>query len=388
MKTVLLTNAQQRKTLAVARSLGKRGVKVIIAEETRFNPAAFSKYCTKALVYPSPKRKPKEYYEWLKKTITQYDCEMVFPMDEDTLDIAMDNYQELSALCHIPIINKKSYKIAKDKGQATELAKNLGVDCPWTMEVKEINGIKALSEKIVYPIVIKPKDSSGSRGIKVIYNSQDFLRYYIQIHEVYPFPVVQEYIGKGQRYDVCLLLDKEGNLKASFAQKELRHFPVDIGPSTLQESVHYPEIIQSSLKMAQELGWYGVIEFEYMIDERDGKPKFLEINPRFWGSLQLAICSGIDFPWLLYCTAKDEVIDTYFKYESGIRCRWLLPGDICHFIANKDRLKMSPPFFAGKKYNIKDDILSMEDPLPALGFFLACMRYVLDIHMWKFFIKR
>ena len=39
---------------------------------------------------------------------------------------------------------------------------------------------------------------------------------------------------------------------------------------------------------------------EFRIDSRDGVPKIMEVNPRFWGSLQLSILSGVDFPYLLY----------------------------------------------------------------------------------------
>jgi len=39
---------------------------------------------------------------------------------------------------------------------------------------------------------------------------------------------------------------------------------------------------------------------EFRVDARDGTAKLMEVNPRFWGSLQLSILSGADFPYLLY----------------------------------------------------------------------------------------
>ena len=77
-----------------------------------------------------------------------------------------------------------------------------------------------------------------------------------------------------------------------------------------------------------------------------------------------------------------------FDYPEGIRCRWTLPGDLFHFICNKNRRKMEPPFFAGKKYGIHDDIMSGRDPLPVIGFGAACLRYVFDAKMWKMMFKR
>jgi len=53
----------------------------------------------------------------------------------------------------------------------------------------------------------------------------------------------------------------------------------------------------------------------------------MEINTRFWGSLQLAIDSGMNFPWLLYQLACDGHTDPVYTYKTGLRLRWLL-GDL------------------------------------------------------------
>lgn len=388
MDTVLLTDGQQRKTLAAVRSLGKRKINIIVADETRFNPSAFSKYCNRSLVYPSPHKKPREFLDWLKMTIKKYKCNILFPMDDNTMNIVMKNFSEISILCKVLVPPLGSYNIANDKGKTQMLAVNSGVKCPWTIEVKDIKNIHKLANKIDYPVVIKPRQSSGSRGIRVVNSNSEFIEEYLKIHETQRFPIIQEYVGNGYRYDVCLLFDKKSNLKASFVQKELRHFPIKMGPSTVQESVYYDELIEEALKIMKKLNWCGVVELEFIMDEKDNVPKLLEINPRFWGSLQMAIFAGVDFPWLLYKIILDEHIEEVFKYKTELKCRWLLPGDIFHFLTNKNRFKISPPFFSRKKHNVKDDTIWKEDPMPVLGFLLACLKYAFNINMWKFIFKR
>jgi len=388
MKTVLLTNGQQRKTLAVARSLGKRGIRVITSDETYMNPTGFSKYCHKSLVYPNPKTYPEKFYNWLCETIVKYECDVLFPMDDDTLDIVMENLEELNRLCIVPVSSIESYHIASDKGNSTRLAEEVKVPCPKTLYIKDLSELEKVEEVLSFPMIIKPRKSSGSRGIRVVCNKADLIEHYNIIHKDHLYPIIQECIGLGTRYDVCLLFDKNNKLKASFTQKELRHFPVEMGPSTLQQSIVYPEIEEMALKIMNKLKWYGIIEFEFMLDSNDGKIKFMEINPRFWASLQMSIYSGVDFPWLLYNIAIGENIKKHISYDTGIMCRWLLPGDILHFISNKERNKMMPPIWGGKKYKVYDDILSKDDPLPLLGFILACIRYAFDIKMWKLMFKR
>jgi hypothetical protein len=101
----------------------------------------------------------------------------------------------------------------------------------------------------------------------------------------------------------------------------------------------------------------------------------------------MAVLAGVDFPWLLYRLAKEGDIEEIHTYKTGILCRWLLPGDILHLLTNKNRLTMNPSFFAGKKDNVYDDILSWGDPLPTLGFIMACLRYLFDGEMWRFILK-
>ena len=70
---------------------------------------------------------------------------------------------------------------------------------------------------------------------------------------------------------------------------------------------------------------------EFKMDKRDNRPKLMEVNARFWGSLQLAISSGIDFPYLLCCLATGQEIDPPENYTAGVRSRWEL-GDLDHLL--------------------------------------------------------
>lgn len=357
---------------------------VLVAEETILNPSAFSRYCSRSLVCPSPRYEAEKYFVWLTDTIKRYKCDMIFPMDDCTMQIIMDHREELLKLCRLPIPSYESYVKATDKGNAALIASEAGVECPKTYEPGSFTELEAIADDIKYPVVVKPRISSGSRGIRKAYSRDEMFSLYTEVDKYYPKPLIQEYIGSGDRFDVCLLYDMEGRLKASFVQKELRHFPLEMGPSTIQESIYYPELIEKSIAIMDRLNWRGIAELEYMMDERDGKPKFMEINSRFWASLETAIYSGVDFPWLLYNIIKGNEIEEVHEYKTGQRCRWLFPGDILHFISNKSRFKMNPPFFS----RIKDDIAWFRDPMPVIGFILACFRYLFDKRMWKMMFRR
>ena len=387
MSKVLLTNAQLRKTLASVRSLGKRGIDTIVVEETRFSPTAFSKYCKESLICPSPSKSPNEFHKRMIDVIHEHKPDVYFPMDEDTIALAVKYREELNKMCRLVLPPTESYNITSDKGLAYKHAMDVGVQCPKTVFPENSSNLQEVTKDLKYPLVIKPVKSNGGRGIKIIKNSDELEATYLEVHKDYPFPVIQEHIGEGTVYDVVLLYNSENELRASFIQKQVRKYPFETGPSSVQESVFHPEMLNMAIEYMKKLPWYGIADIEFMVQKDTGKIFFIELNAKLWNSLQMAIYAGVDFPWLMYKLAVEGDIEPVHTYKSNIFCRNLLPSDILHFVFNKDRKSMYPPFLGGKKHNVYDDIICKDDPLAVLGFTLACFRYILDIKMWKFLLR-
>ncbi|TVY07706.1 carboxylate--amine ligase [Paenibacillus cremeus] len=385
--SLLVTDGMLRMALAAARSVGRHGIYVGVGEKTGFTSSAFSKYCKDRWVYPSPSAEPDCYYEQLVKRIEEKNYRVLFPMDDITMGIAIERREDLGRFIHLPIPPTESYRIARDKGLSASLALEAGVDAPKTEFPQSLEDVPTLAKKLKYPLVIKPRMSSGSRGIRIVQDESELIAVYSEIHQTYALPVLQEYIPLGKRYGVGLLYDSVGKLRAAYAQEEVRHFPYPIGPSSAVESIWMPDLVERAVTVMSKLPWYGVAEIEFMTDPRDGIPKFMEINPRFWNSLQLAIQSGADFPWLLYQTATGQKIDDVFEYKVGEKCRNLLPGELLHFATNSNRWSMDPPLWAGPS-TIKDDIVSWSDPMPTLGFTLSCARHIFDRQLWHKLIRR
>ncbi len=359
-------------------------------EETRFALTLFSKYCREAFVYPSPRADAGLFLDRLLGFLNTHRFDVLFPMDDAALMGVAGRIGEFERVTRVPIPSHDALRVAADKLRTLELARRLGLRCPRTRvpDSSRRDALARLAGALDFPVLIKPRESSGSRGIRIVASAEGFVRSWLEVHARHPRPMVQEYIPRGEKYDVCLLFNRDSVLRAAFVQAELRGFPLEVGPSTLQESVWRPDLVDMAVALVRQIGWHGVCEVEFMVDPRDGEPVFMEVNPRFWGSLQMAILAGVDFPYLLYRLAVDGDVDPVFQYEVGLRCRWLLPGDILHFLANPARWRMSPGFFDFLDPRTKDDIISLDDPGPMLGFFLACARYALDPRMWRFVITR
>jgi len=386
---VFITDGHWRKSLAAVRALGMKGIRVTVGESTRLATASFSKYCHRAVVYPSPNHRPSEFLSFLFEELSHRSYQMLLPMEDETLGLISQHHSEFSRLTYLPIVSFEKLQFARRKDKILQMAEKLGIPIPRTWYVDDISKISKLKDRLTYPVVIKPQMSSGAVGISYPKNPGDFMEQYLSIHRRFPYPLIQELIPReGPGYGASFLLDEKGEVRASFVHKRLREYPVAGGASTLRESVRGDDIRDMARALLNALDWFGVAMVEFKVDPRDGTPKLMEINPRFWGSLSLAVEAGVNFPYLLYRMSRGENFKPVEHYQIGKRCRWLLPGDILHFIYNPGRMKLWPEFFHFWDGNTAYDILSRKDPLPVLGRVLTPLTFIYDQDMKQRLRKR
>jgi predicted ATP-grasp superfamily ATP-dependent carboligase len=213
------------------------------------------------------------------------------------------------------------------------LANELGVPTPRTVvAATAAEGVDAAAG-LPFPVVIKPSRSrvrTGSTwlstGVSYAADPADLGR---QLSELPPaaYPVLlQERIeGPGRGLFACF---DQGRPVALFAHRRLREKPPSGGVSVLCESAPLdPVAVEYGTRLLSRLGWQGVAMVEFKQDQRDGSLRLMEINARFWGSLQLAIDAGVDFPRILADVAAGKAPASPAPYRVGIRTRWLA-GDL------------------------------------------------------------
>ena len=169
------------------------------------------------------------------------------------------------------------------------------------------------------------------------------------------------------------LLYANGEVHARFAQWAKRTSPPLGGESVLRQSIAVPDDIgRQAERLVREIGLEGYSEVEFRRDGA-GVPYLMEINPRLSASVEVALRSGVDFPYLLYQWASGQPIDKVETYRVGVWMRYLR-GDFMTTIAalqQRGRPGVTPPvaavlgfgmsFFRPMAY----DYLDWEDPRPA-----------------------
>ena len=362
---VLVLDGFWNKTLAAVRSLGRRGFFVAVGERTRFAPALFSRYCRRRFVHPAVDGYPIDFLAALERELIAGGYDVLLPMELSTQLFVTRNHERLGRSVRIPFADADLTLRVHDKGFLASFAREHGIDSPVAFFPRGPEDAAAMAPELSYPVLVKPRHSSGGRGIMRVDRKEELASAYARVHTQHPMPIVQDYIPPGgDALGVAVLMNFASQPKASFVYRRLREYPITGGPSTLRESIWHPTLQESAENLLSLLGWVGVAMVEFKVDPRDKKPKLLEINPRFWGSLHHAIVCGVDFPYLLCRLAVEGDVARLDRYQIGVKSRSLLHGDLLHFLKNPNRFHLKP---ALHDFSIPDDVLSADDPLPALG---------------------
>jgi biotin carboxylase len=144
---------------------------------------------------------------------------------------------------------------------------------------------------------------------------------------------VTEYIDGDENFSYAALVNR-GNVKAFFMYREKREYPLTGGCASFATSSYDARVKEQCEKILRDLNWSGVAMMEFKIGT-DHEVYFMELNPKFWASLELAVVSGVNFPALLIRMARGENVGQP-PYKIGVSFRWILE-DTLHFLSRPEK---------------------------------------------------
>jgi predicted ATP-grasp superfamily ATP-dependent carboligase len=384
---VFVTDALLRKCVVVCHALSQHGINVAVGGTTRLSPGFFSRHGRRYLVYPSPTEAPEAFIDSLLSYLRRHRHEMLLPVDDASMAVCARYRADLERVTNVPLPATDRLHYGLDKAPTMLLAERLGVPHPRTVLPTSHAEVARLSAGLRLPLVVKPRSSSAGRGLLYVGAREDVAAAWAEVHRSHPLPMVQECVPNGRKFGVGLLMDHNGRCVASFVQEELRHFPLRDGMSTLQLSVYRPDLVERAVGLLSAIGWYGLAEVEFMEHPETGEMLLLEVNPRVWASIQLAVACGVNFPFLLHQLATGRPFEEVHTYVVGRHCRWLVPGDLLHFLANSDRMRMHPPFFQFSPSGTVYDGLYRNDLGATFGVLVSSAHYLFDPQMWRMLLR-
>jgi len=309
---------------------------VIAGAETSRSLAGASRYCAGRFRYSSPLLDPGRTVQEIAREVRRKKAEVLVPVADQTLIPVLQAQEHAFQDVLIPFPSFATVLRASDKFSLFQRAAKCEIPIPQTIFVQQpLCRSDICSAVRNFPVIVKPARSIFVEnnllvpaGVSYVYSKEELLdlirtKTYLQR---YPFLIQERVFGTGVGYFALL---QHGKPLAQFSHRRVREKPPCGGVSVFSESIPVrPDIKEYSLRLLRQLGWSGIAMVEFKLDRHTDIPKLMEINGRFWGSLQLAIDAGVDFPALLINSlsngsANHEMPD----YRPHQQWRWLL-GDL------------------------------------------------------------
>jgi predicted ATP-grasp superfamily ATP-dependent carboligase len=380
---VLVTDGEQRAALATVRALGRAGYAVSVCATRARSLAGASRYCIRQAAVPNALVDPGGFRAAVEELITRWSVGVLLPVSEQALRVLLPAGFERRGVC-VPFPSADVFSRISDKAVVLEAAAQVGLAVPAQRVVRHPDDRAALAQGTPpFPLAIKPARSVAETDgvltkLEVSYAAtpRELDRALAGLPAAaYPVLLQQRVVGPG--IGVFLLIWNDETL-AVFAHRRLREKPPSGGVSVYREStVADPALVAQATALVRRFAWRGPAMVEFKIDRATQTPYVMEVNARLWGSLQLAVDAGVDFPSLLVAAALGQRPTPVRSYRVGVRSRWWW-GDVDHLLARLRRSARAlalPPDAPSRGRAIVDflrlwrpgdhnEILRLDDPLP------------------------
>jgi len=387
--TIAIFNTEARKAVPVVRSLGAAGHRLISFGFERISVAAYSRYISKNIYLTGFDA------DRIERELSERNVEVIFPLEDPSIDFFGRNADRFRRYLII-MPPHEAFSIFADKGLTMKFARERGVTIPETHIPDSLEDAERFFRSApAYPLVIKPRKSTGSIGLKVVRNPEEGIKQYRAIAERFTLPLIQEYVPPGGRTVGAEFLFYGGEEIMSFSHERIREYPVGSGPSTYCKDYRKDDAKTEARKLFAGLSYAGFAMVEFKEHPGSKKLYLMEVNPRPWGSITLPISVGLDFPLealKIFADPKQYRMDpARSRYDTSVDhyMRWFLPGDLLSILFDRRMPALMKLRELFRRYeNTAYQICSRRDPKPALMMAVKLMLNAFNIRYIRKYVLR
>ena len=359
---ILVSNGGYKHTLGAIRWLAFDGFEVdaigsprCLASASRYlHRVAFAEDSFNEQGFP-------EFITFLQRA--KYD--VFLPISSHAVALAARHIDALRPHCRVPIAERSSIEMCFDKARTNAFAADHGVRGPRTWQPSSSADLSRILREVEFPVVIKRLSELGDFQTRYADAAEDVRAVFEPIFQagtpLESIPVIQQRIvGPGEGF---FALYDRGTCKRVFMHRRVRESPPTGGPSTCAVSIFENDLKFAGTRLLDALEWHGVAMVEFKRDCSTGTLSLIEINPKFWGSLDLALEAGVNFPALAARIALGEDIGYSERYRVGLKYHWPLNGELAHL--TKRPQSFMPVMIDCLDPRVRSNIW-LSDPGPAL----------------------
>jgi carbamoyl-phosphate synthase large subunit len=187
----------------------------------------------------------------------------------------------------VPILGTSPDAIdrAEDRERFDALLETLGLRRPPGGVARSSEEAQAVAERIGYPVLVRPSYVLGGRAMEIVHDRSslhDYMRFAVQASPEHPV-LVDRFLADAIEVDVDALSDGErvviGGIMEHIEEAGVHSgdSACSLPPYSLSGEV-IDEILESTRRLARELGVLGLMNVQYAVKE--GQVYVIEVNPR------------------------------------------------------------------------------------------------------------
>jgi protein-tyrosine-phosphatase len=317
---VIVLDGEQPASLVAVRSLGKRGVGVVVGASRRDTIAARSRHAWRTFVYPDPLSVPAQFRHAVLGALAGHDgVTSVMPLSTSACAALVAGRDELAGYRCVALASSDAVAVALSRRATRDLACRLGIAVGPGVEVRTVaDGLRAAAQMGPRVLVAPDHDGSGLRRPRTV-DRADVV------------PVLTAALRSGSAHlsppppgegVVLAVLCRAGSMVWAMQYRRCHELDplADLSPCRVSEPVE-PAVHDVAGHLVQALAWDGAAELHFR--RSGGRLVLARIAPALTEALPTAVAAGVDLPWLLYAGAPGERDDVGQHYRTGVRSRHL-----------------------------------------------------------------
>lgn len=247
----------------------------------------------------------------------EFAIDALISLNDLELPILAEQKERFEALgVKVIVSNPQVIDVAFDKYKTAQWVESLGLNAPKTY-IRLADAKTAIAtEKVCFPLFLKPRWGSGSIGLETVEDLEELEEIYEQLFKKIKKTILatasvgDEYIMiqeklTGKEYGLDVMNDLEGNFMAVSVKQKLA---MRAGETDKAITVDLPEVREIGATIGRNLKHIGNLDVDVM-QRANGDYCVLELNPRFGGGFPFSYEAGVNLPKAIIEWLKGNTID-------------------------------------------------------------------------------
>lgn len=319
--------------LGIVRSLGRQKIRVLGIYTKDEEVGIFSKYCHAIKFPPLGKEDVQQFLSELIDLAKSYSERIVLFAESDLyVKFIVSNRKILDKYFVFKLPDQNFLEELLNKNKQCQLAEQFGLDIPKTFTFSILEDFYKQLDGMPYPCILKPNNSytkiiPNNRKNLIFQNRSELIEFIENYPQTINDFVIQEIVEGGDEkvYYSTMYFDDHSNPLAIFTAKKIRQYKPKFGVTCYAESQGNPEIVRLATNFLKKLNFRGLVDIEFIKDERSNSYKFIELNPRTHLANSHSSSCDINLPAIAFMDAMGE-LDSNFKspkQKNGIKWIYL-----------------------------------------------------------------